>query len=451
MLLSSFWIRSLFFTILQRFSLFFFGVAGFFIITHFGLHKAEVGVYALFQTIITMMEYIKMGLLRNALIKFAHDARYVHRLHEVQSASLIINIIFTLAAVLFIFCFGNGLARLLKTAQLAKLLHWSIALLIVQIAFNHCEIVQQSRMQYKTTFHAYFLRQGLLFLFIAATIFLPGRLLTIDNLVIAQIIALFAAVIFFTAASRKLLHKKLYWNKRMMIRLLQFGRFVFGTALLSHLYKFADHFVTAYATGDPLKGKVYVSYYSVVQRMSGIVDVPFLAAADVLFPKNAEAMASSGTEKVKYYFERMVGVLTALVMPVSLFILVVPGLLIRLVAGYDYLPAVPILQLTMLFAFLRPFYTQFGFTMDAIGKPQINFYMNALSLIITLVSTYVSIMWFGGLMGAVYASIASMIAGCLLFYYILRKNLHIELPNIIRYGVKAYVHGWKWVRKKLLV
>jgi len=434
----SFWINSLSITLLQRFSLFFFALIGFFILTHYALTNQQVGTYALFQTIITMMEYVKMGLLRNALIKFIYDVRYKKKLREIQCASLLINIMFSILVIVFFILCGGWLSRLLKTPELENLLNWSIVLIIFQIPFNHCEIVQQSRMQYKQTFYAYFIRQGLLFLFIVSSFLFNAPVITLPHLVIAQIVSLILASGYFLIASNKLLSRNFTLNKEIITRLLSFGKFVFGTALLSHIYKFADHFVTAYAIGDPVVGKIYVSYYSVVSRIAGVLDVPFLAVADVLFPKNAQAMSAEATGLVSYYFEKMVGTLTALIIPASLVILLLPRLVIKIIAGPAYLEAVPILQLTMAFSFLRPFFTQFGYTMDSIGKPQVNFRVNVLFLFVSILSTYLGIKWFGNLIGAVYASTFSLISGCFVFYFILKNSLKISLPNIISYALATY-------------
>ncbi len=51
-----------------------------------------------------------------------------------------------------------------------------------------------------------------------------------------------------------------------------------------------------------------------------------------------------------------------------------------ILAGSKYYAAVPILQIVILFSFLRPFSYQFGTTMDAIGKPRINFWVNLLAM-----------------------------------------------------------------------
>ncbi|MEO6915915.1 MAG: oligosaccharide flippase family protein, partial [Chitinophagaceae bacterium] len=359
---STFWAKSLFFTLMQRFSLFFFGLGSFFILTHNFLTKEEVGIYALFQTTLGLLEYLKMGLLRNALIKLKFDEGYINRSDEVYSASLIINFAYSAVVIVFLLFFSGWISSLLKTPELKDLLHLSIGIVIFQIPFSHCEILQQSVMTYQKTFYAYCIRQGLVFAFIASALFNRSIVINNNSLVIAQIVAIGTASVYYLFVSGRMLSRKLEVNMHLIWKLLQFGRYVFGTALLSYLYKFADHFVTAYVIGDPFRGKIYVSYYNVVSRVSNVLDVPFMAVADVLFPKNAHALATEGTTKVKYYFERMVGILTALIIPVSICICFLPGFVIRLIAGPAYLPAVPILQITMAFAFLRPFYGQFGFT-----------------------------------------------------------------------------------------
>ena len=91
-----------------------------------------------------------------------------------------------------------------------------------------------------------------------------------------------------------------------------------------------------------------------------MIDIPSQAIADVLFPKNVEAMAMEGTTKVRYYFERMVANIITILLPVSLFIFVFPGLIIRVISTSKYLDAIPILQLIIFFSFIRPFSYQFG-------------------------------------------------------------------------------------------
>jgi O-antigen/teichoic acid export membrane protein len=92
----------------------------------------------------------------------------------------------------------------------------------------------------------------------------------------------------------------------------------------------------------------------------------------------------------------------------------------------------------MIVAIIRPFFYQFGTTMDAIGKPQLNFWYNLMLMIINLSFTYVGLKTFGR-DGAAYASVAYHICGLLLIYGVLKSQVNIEMRNILRYVVSNYL------------
>jgi len=399
--------------------------------------KEEMGVWALFLTITSIVESVKLGLLRNALVKFFHSTDFGGNKSAVQSASLVINIGFSLIIILLIIFFGKAFSTYLKTPSLEPLLYRSIILVLLQIPFNHCEIVQQSNLKYQTTFVSYFIRQGLYFAAIIIFILFFPKLITFNNLVSLQIWALLIATIYFLLKTKKLLHSKFVYNPEVLMRQLHFGKYVFGTALFSTLARYTNHFITANATPDAALGKTYVSYYNVVSRIFNLIDVPILAAADVLFPRSAQAIELEGNIKVKYYYERMAGILVAMILPPTIFIFIFPKFFILIIAGRQYLEAAAILQVTIIFSLVRPFVYQFGITMDSIGKPQINFWVNTLLLTLNITLTYFGLSRFG-MLGAAYGSVTTdMVAFCIT-YVVLRKNLDISFKNVVQYTWVAY-------------
>jgi O-antigen/teichoic acid export membrane protein len=68
-----------------------------------------------------------------------------------------------------------------------------------------------------------------------------------------------------------------------------------------------------------------------------------------------------------------------------------------ILAGSKYYAAIPILQVVILFSFLRPFSYQFGATMDAIGKPRINFWVNLLTMCLNYFCMYIGLRYTGWL------------------------------------------------------
>jgi lipopolysaccharide exporter len=401
---------------------------------------AEMGIWSLFLSIISLTETIKQGLLRNPMIKFLSEPEYQDQKNKVQSSSLITNIVFTLVIVFSILCFGAFFSTFLKSPELYPLIMWGTIILLLLIPFNHFEVLLQANFKFKHIFIGYLLRQGV---FVCSIIFLliffKGSV-TLVTLVKLQIMSLSLGTTALFFGARMYFKKGFDIDKILMLRMFHFGKYIFGTNVFAALSSAADQFITS-----PMLGPLAVSYYNLVSRITTMIDVPSVAVADVLFPKNVEAMALSGTDKVRYYFERMVGTIISILLPVSLFIFIFPSLVIEIISSSKYLAAVPVLQCIILFSFVRPVSYQFGATMDAIGKPQYNFWVNLYTMIICLAFIYFGLKYFG-FMGAVYGEIASIFPTYIVIYLILKKTVNVSFRNVFKYVWMAYADAFIFAR-----
>jgi len=222
-----------------------------------------------------------------------------------------------------------------------------------------------------------------------------------------------------------------------------FGKYIFGTNVFSALGRSADQFISAGIISADV-----VAYYNVVARINNMMDVPSLAIADVLFPKNVEAMATSGEEKVRYYFEKMVGTIVSVLAPISLLIFLLPHLFVMILAGSKYYAAIPILQTVILFSFLRPFSYQFGTTMDAIGRPRINFWVNLLTMSLNYGCMYFGLRYTGW-MGAAYGTVVSAILSFLIMYTVLNRTIGVRLSETFQYVWISYRNIYALILKFL--
>lgn len=438
-----FWRNAMFFTLLQRVSLFAFGVISYMVLVR-GFSTSTNGVWALYITIFSIFEAVKQGLVRNATIKFMGVKEYLDKNDEVQCGSLIINTAFSLATIFFFLIAHNVIAGWLQSGSLSELLIWSSMLIVLLIPYNHCEILLQSKFRFDILFRAGFIRQGLFFAGLLMTYFFLEESFTLFNILLLQVIALFMALLYIFYESRWELMTRFVYDKDMTRALFNFGKYTFGTNLFSGISRSLDHFVTASILGGA-PGKTWVAYYNTVARINNMVDVPSLAAADVLYPKNVEALESEGIGKVKEYFEQMIAAIIAFIIPVSLIIFVLPGTVIDIVAGSRYEPAVAILQLTILFSMVRPLSYQFGSTLDAIGRPDINFWANAGLMFINLLLTLVMVKIFGG-MGAAYATMINYSISFAVMTAILKKHVAIDFNVILRLVADRYYSFLKFGR-----
>jgi len=442
---SSFWIHSIFFTLLNRSFLIAFGVVTYIILVKkvFPTVK-EMGIWALFLTIFTLIENIKQGLLRNPMIKFLSEPEYVNHRNKVQSSSLITNILFSLLVIGLLFFGGNLFAGWLNAPELYPLFRLGIFLIIVLIPFNHLEVLLQAHFKFKAIFYGYLCRQGIFMISVIGLLLFDKQVLTLMNLVKLQIISQLLGAIVLLYFAKGYLYRSFETDERTMLRMFNFGKYVFGTNVFSSLGRSADQFISA-----GLISANVVAYYNIVARINNMMDVPSFAIADVLFPKNVEAMVTSGPDKVRYYFERMVGTIVSILAPLSILIFLLPHIFITILAGSKYYAAIPILQIVILFSILRPFSYQFGTTMDAIGKPAINFWVNLLVMILNYGFMYIGLRYTGWL-GAAYGADVAAILCFFIMYFVLKKAVGIQIGETIKWIWKSYVELFVYFKKQIM-
>jgi lipopolysaccharide exporter len=438
---ASFWLNAMFYTMLQRVSLFIFGVFSYMILVR-GFSTATNGVWALFITLFSLFEVVKQGLLRNVTIKFLAQKEFQERNEAVQSSSIFINTIFSLIIISIIFSLNEHIGIWLKAPALKTLLIACSANIVLLIPFSHFEIILQSQFRFDTLFRSAFIRQGIFFAGLTILFFFLPAHFTLINVLMLQIFGLLTALIYLYSQSAPLLLKKFIYDADLSMKFFHFGKFTFGTNLFAGLSRSFDHFITA-ATLGVVEGKNFVAYYNTVARINNMVDVPSLAAADVLYPKNVETLENEGMEKVKYYFEQVTGTILAFIVPLALFIFIFPKLIIYIIAGPHYYPAVILLQLTILFSMVRPLSYQFGSTLDAIGKPEINFTVNVLLMITHMVLTIIFLKIYGGI-GAAYATMLYYSLSLITMLLVLKRYINIEAKNIIGYSFKRYADVLKF-------
>lgn len=440
----SFWLHSFFYTFLQRFSLFFFGAVSYILMAH-GFEPAAFSNWALFVIILSLIETAKNGLLRNPGIKFLSIPEYDKE--RVETASLIINISFSLFILIALIIGRYELARWLQSPSLVMLLNGGIAIILFNIIFSHFEMILQSKYLFAKIFRANFARHFIFFLGVLALYFFPEAF-NLENILLAQVAGSLVGAVLMMAGGYRHSTRKWKVDKALMIRMMHFGKYTFGTNFFSQLGRSFDHTLTAVLL-DPIGSRSYVAYYNVVTRINNMMDVPSLAAADVSYPRHVETMEKEGLEKVSSDFERVAGSILAIMLPVSMVILIFPGTVLMVIGGRDYLPAIPLLQLAIIFGWVRPLSYQFGSVLDAIGKPGLNFRVNVLFLAASLLLHYTALRLFGGI-GAALAMAVLYVLMLGVMLYILNRYIHIRPVNILRSIATAYGDGLRILRKFIL-
>jgi lipopolysaccharide exporter len=424
--LSSYWIRSAFFSILQRFSTTLFGVINLIVLIR-TLTKPQMGTWSLFLIVTTTFELTKSGLLKNAHVRYVSASTDKTERAAVASASLLINAAITIVCVLLILFFSNWVSGWLNAGtDLSDMLKAFIPGLFGMILFSHFEAVQQSHLDFKGVFAGYFVRQVAFFVVIVGHTLLKIPF-SLPLLALYSSACIFLGTFVIYLYSRPYLLHRFNPTRIWIKRIFGYGGYIFSSGVIANIVTNLDQILTARLIPD---GRSVASYSSAI-RITQMIDVPSYAAADVLFPKTSQASATEGNEKVRYLYERMVAALLCFTIPTALFIVTFPKLIITIIAGARYLDAAPIIQFYVLAAMIGPMQNQAANLFNSIGKSGLCFLLNSTQLVLKLSINLLCLKYIG-FYGPAAGTLITGILAAIGWQVVLHKQIGTRVSGIIK-------------------
>lgn len=401
-----------------------------------------MATWALFLTIITLLENTKSALLKNAHIKFVTSTESIKEKTTIASSSLLINASITILFVLFILLFGGVIDRLFNGGKdLYTIFIWFIPGLLAMVFFSHFEAIQQSHFDFQGAFAGNLVRQISFFCAIAIHFFLkiPINVYLLGLYQSASI--LLGTVMIFFLSKKYLLLKftpSRYWSKMIT----GYGGYIFGTGVISNIYSNLDQFMTAAIVPGS------VAFYNAAKRLNGFIDMPTYAAADIAFPKLSAAFSSEGIEKIRNIYERMVSIIFCIIFPVALVAILFAEQIILIIAGEKYLSAVPILKIYMAISVAGVIQHQGATTLYSIGKTRLCFIVSCLSLILNIAVTYICLKLIG-FYGAAIGVLITSVFTTSTWVLIMKKEVKFKIANIFYYSKQNYLIATAAVKKAI--
>lgn len=438
----TYWLRSGIYSGLQKAAVLLFGIGSILVLTR-TLSFDDMGTWNLFLIYTAFIEVIRHSLIKNAVIKYLNSSdKSTHA--AIHSASFALNSITTLILFLLIVLFIAPVSNFFNAPSLAGVMYWFLPGLLLLIPFSHFEWVQNSNADFKGIFWAYLTRQGASFGLIIISL-LAGMHISLTTLAIYYNIGILCGAVVSGLFARKFLTGRIHADLQWTRKLWHYGKYVFGTNISASVFRNTDQFVISYYLST-----ASVALYGVCLRISNLVDVPSQVLADILFPKTAQMMEAGNMERVRFYYEKAVGVILAIGLPVTLAVLLLPKLVLYIIAGPDYQVAAPILQVTMLYGLFLPFIKQFGTIMDSIGLPKTNFAVTTITAVSNIFICLIFTRYFG-LMGAAYGTMISYGICFLITQVILYKKIGSSLTNTFRHMILFYPDIMSVLQQKILL
>lgn len=429
------------FTMLRRLSTVLFGFVSFFILIRI-VSKEEFGSWVVFVSITALIETLRNGFFRNAVVKFTADAER-NDYPKVFTSAFVMNIILTLVISVILVLASPALASLLNTPLLEQLLYLYAITNIVYSFFSHFEYLSIAHLDFRSSFYGYLIKQLSFVLYILASLAL-GFHIDIINLGGFQILStLFGALTLFWLSKRHLQYS-FEIDKKLIVKMFNFSKYTFAANLTSMIFGNVDQWMLS-----SLISPVAVGIYNPALRMNNLIEVPTWSITAIVFPQLSRRIKEEGVGAIKYLYEKSVGLILSIIVPAIMLILIFAEEVIYIIAGPGYEESVSILRVTMLYCLFIPFGRQFGVVMDAIGKPHLSLIFLMIQLVLNIVSNYVFISYFGTV-GAAYGTLLTFMSGFLINQIYLNRKFNIQFWMTLSHGFNFYSEGFDFVKKKYL-
>jgi lipopolysaccharide exporter len=444
-----YWMSKGSYSMINRFVIFFFGFASYFVLVRY-FDKTDFGIYTLYMVIITFVETARTAFIQNGFVRYYVREQSEQDKQEVLTSSIQLNIIISLSTASIIYIGSYWIGKIYGSNELTTMIQVFCIMSPFLIIYSQVGYYLNATINFKAIALISLIRYGSFFICTVGMFFYESKFTLVEVIYCyAGSIFLGAMVSFFYASKSHFKLTKTNW--KLFNELFSFGKYTFGTGLTSLLTRSVDQLMIGYYIGSEA-----VATYNVAGRFLSLIEIPITSISQVTYPKFAATVNSSHQKNdLARLYERSTGLILAVIFPMVLLIFIFPSLLIRLVAGDNYLDAAPILQMFIIMNLLKPLGTQSGSVLEALGKPKVIFYGLLSSTILNIVLNYFLIRmdgWYGGIIGAAIASMISGIFFLIIATLVTAKECNYSWGNLFREVLKTYKMlislGLEYIKKK---
>lgn len=396
--------------------------------------KDVFGEWLLYLITAGLIEMLRFAITKVSIIRFLSGSEGEER-KQLIGSNWFLGLLLTVILIIIIYAIKFLFPDWVQASDYNYFFTWYPLLSILNLPYNNALGLLQAKQDFKSMLIIKFISKGLFFLFILVNfLFL--------NLGVQEVIYAHLAVNLITS----LLSIFKGWDgmsyifkasKANISKLFHFGKFTIGTMIGSNLLKSADTMLIGFS---PL-GPAYVALYSVPLKLTEIMEIPLRSFLATAFPKMSKASIKNDPETVKNVFYTYSGALTLLFIPIAIVCIIFAKYFILILGGAQYYEAsepIILFQIFAIYGLFLPIDRFTGVALDSINKPKKNFYKVILMVVLNIIGDLVALFVFKSIVMVALVTILFTIAGQIVGFRYLNKEIPVNYPDIFKCGFNFY-------------
>jgi len=421
------------------------GFLTFFVLVR-SLEQDPFGEWVLFITAATLVDLLRFGITRVALTRFLSGAKPDERKHFIGS-SWLIGLMSIAAMAILLYPLVLLFPETIRNSGFNLFFIWYVPLALSNLPWGNATSILQADEEFDKILLIRFINTGSFLLFLVLNYYLWK--VDVEWIVIWNILTNILTSILCTAfnwdGSWYIFHAKQYTTKIT----LNFGKYSMGTSIGSSLLKSADTFIIGLS---PFLGTTGVALYSIPIKFTEAVEIIIRSFGATSFPKLSKFSIDGNIPEFRRVFYQYSGFLTYLLIPIGIASALFAKDFVLLLGGKQYAESADglaiIMQMFIIFSLLLPIDRFTGIGLDAINKPDKNFYktliMTSTNIIGDIIAVFV-IHWLFPTLSLmtilIFISIGSIgfeVIGVIFGIYYLNKEIPLKFFSIFTEGFVVY-------------
>ena len=395
---------------------------------------ADFGRYMIFVVGGTFIEMFRFGLTRTSMVKSLASSDS-QRHPSLEGAGYAIGLVVTLAINLLIWL-AFILIPDVESSNFYYFLKWYPWLSLANLPMNNAINLVMARERFDRLLVIRFISSTIFLAYVVANFLVLKR--SIEYTVVVQIVSQLAASVVCMVLGWDSVKSIRHASWQAAHELLSFGKYSMGTLISTSLLKSADTFILGLI---PILGVDAVAIYSIPLKLTEILEIPLRSFAATVYPRMAKASSLDNPQQVSGLLTDYTGMLLLLFIPMLLFCEVFAQPLVLLFGGAQYLAAIPIFRMYILYGLFLPIDRLTGVALDAIGKPKVNLYKVLVMATINIAGDVVAIVVLKSLIAVAAVTVFNTFVGAYIGYAVLRRHLSINVNHL-------FIRGWNLISAK---
>lgn len=323
------------------------------------LNKADFGEWAIFTSAVGLLELMKTGLIRQALVRAIATETAPEKQKALFASAFIITIISSLIIAVII----GGINIFMEETVLKSFFFFYPLYSLAAAAHNFDTWVCHASGKYLRMNGIRLVANGLFVIPVAIGFFINLPLATyfLTYIIVQVTVSLFSYFSHLKSIDLKLA------SKTEINSLLHFGKH--GVMALSgiNLLKSADSLLIGW-----FLGKEAAATYAIPLKLLDLVEIPLRGFVMTAFRKLSTLHAEGKVDAFKYLLKTQIRNLTAISLPVAALMVIFPDIFIKILGGQGFNESHNLLRIFVIPMTLLPTDKFIGASLDAANLPKIN-------------------------------------------------------------------------------